>query len=92
MFWRKNSRCEGPEVGINLLEVIRKEGRTHIREVMVVLCLKNLGFILRGSDTTDSTIISYMTLAKLLHSSELSLPIYKVGNIQLAKKVPLVLK
>lgn len=75
-----------------MLEVIRKEGRTHIREVMVVLCLKNLGFILRGSDTTDSTIISYMTLAKLLHSSELSLPIYKVGNIQLAKKVPLVLK
>ena len=75
-----------------MLEVIRKEGRTHIREVMVVLRLKNLGFILRGSDTNDSTIISYMTLAKLLHSSELSLPIYKVGNIQLAKKVPSVLK
>jgi len=75
-----------------VLEVIRKAGRTHIRDVMVVLCLKNLGFILRASYTTDSTIISHMTLAKLLHSSELSLPIYKVGNIQLAKKVPSVLK
>lgn len=69
-----------------MLEMIRKAGRTHIREVMVVLCLKNLGFILRVSDTTDSTIISHMTLAKLLLSSELSLPIYTVGNIELAKK------